>query len=169
MASSSGLERFVQAQAPVFASACAELEAGSKHSHWMWFVFPQLRGLGHSETARFFGLASAAEALAYWRHPVLGPRLRHCVGLLLALPPGRTAHDVFGSPDDLKCRSCLTLFHHVAPDEPSFGAALARFYGGREDPRTLALLAHCTGSAGAAETARTSVHREAASRSHNPS
>src|SRR5947209_4510371 len=98
------LRRFVEAQASAYAQARAELGAGRKRTHWMWFVFPQLRGLGRSETARHFGLSSRAEAQAYLAHPVLGPRLRECVELVLAVD-GRSAHDVFGSPDDLKLRS----------------------------------------------------------------
>lgn len=133
------LHRFVAAQDPVYDQVCAELAAGRKTSHWMWFVFPQLRGLGRSATARFFGLASSAEALAYWQHPVLGARLRHCAQLVLAAK-GRTAHDIFGSPDDLKLRSCMTLFAAVAPEEPVFARVLRHFYGGELDPRTLALL-----------------------------
>jgi uncharacterized protein (DUF1810 family) len=139
--SSGNLGRFLEAQAPVFEAVRAELKAGAKRSHWMWFVFPQLRGLGRTSTAQFYGIESAAEALAYWHHPVLGPRLKSCIELVLAAPRERTAHDVFGSPDDLKFRSCLTLFQHVAPEEPPFGAALLRFYGGQPDVRTLELLA----------------------------
>jgi uncharacterized protein (DUF1810 family) len=133
------LQRFVAAQDPVYGQVCAELAAGRKASHWMWFVFPQLRDLGRSATARFYGLASRAEALAYWQHPVLGARLRQCARLVLAVQ-GRTAHDIFGSPDDLKLRSCMTLFAAVAPEEPVFAQVLQRFFGGEPDPRTLALL-----------------------------
>ncbi len=133
------LRRFVDAQDPVFDAVCAELRAGRKTSHWMWFVFPQLRGLGHSETARRYGIASRAEALAYAQHPVLGPRLRQCTGLVLATA-GRSLHDIFGSPDDLKFRSSMTLFAEVLPQEPMFRLALDRFCGGRPDPRTLELL-----------------------------
>ena len=140
-AAADDLARFVEAQGPVFDTVCAELRAGTKRTHWMWFVFPQLRGLGRTSTAQFYGLDSAAEALAYWRHPALGPRLKSCVELILAVPGGRSAHDILGSPDDLKLRSCLTLFQHVAPEEPCFSAALGRFYDGRADQRTLDLLA----------------------------
>jgi len=133
------LHRFIAAQDPVYRQVCAELAAGRKTSHWMWFVFPQLHGLGLSATARFYGLASRAEALAYWQHPVLGARLRHCAQLVLDAM-GRTAHDIFGSPDDLKLRSCMTLFAAVAPEEPVFAQLLQRFYGGEPDPRTFALL-----------------------------
>jgi len=133
------LERFVQAQAPVLDTVRAELAAGAKRTHWMWFVFPQLRGLGRSGTARFYGLASRAEAAAYLAHPVLGPRLRECVGLLLGVE-GRSAHEILGSPDDLKLRSCLTLFDAVAAGDDLFARALAKFYAGQPDPATLALL-----------------------------
>ncbi len=133
------LDRFVTAQAPVYAQVCAELAAGHKRSHWMWFVFPQLRSLGRSATARFFGLEGAQEAAAYWAHPLLSQRLRHCAQLVLAIE-GRSANDVFGSPDDLKLRSCMTLFEVVAPGEPAFREVLARFYGGVRDPATLDLL-----------------------------
>jgi len=136
--SDTDLQRFVDAQDPVYAHVCAELAAGRKTSHWMWFVFPQLRGLGHSATARFYGLGSRAEALAYWQHPVLGRRLRHCAQLVLA-SRAATAHAIFGSPDDLKLRSCMTLFAAVAPEEPVFARVLQRFYDGEPDPRTLAL------------------------------
>jgi uncharacterized protein (DUF1810 family) len=140
----SDLERFVQAQAGVYDAACAELAAGAKRTHWMWFVFPQLRGLGRSATALHYGLQDAAEAAAYWAHPVLGPRLRHCCELLMAVP-GRSAHDIFGSPDDLKLRSCLTLFDAVVPGEPLFGAVLRKYCGGRRDDATLRLLGAAAG------------------------
>jgi uncharacterized protein (DUF1810 family) len=132
------LQRFVDAQAPVMEAVRAELRAGRKRTHWMWFVFPQLRGLGSSSMARHYGISSLEEARAYLAHPVLGPRLRECCALLLAVP-GRSAHEILGSPDDLKFRSCLSLFSLAAPDETVFGQALQRFYGGVADPRTLAL------------------------------
>ncbi len=134
------LERFVEAQDPVYETVRSELAAGLKRSHWMWFIFPQLRGLGRSPTAHHFGLAGRAEALAYWNHPVLGARLRECIDLMLAVPD-RSARDILGTPDDLKFRSCLTLFEAVAPDDPRFGRALARFYDGERDPLTVELLA----------------------------
>jgi uncharacterized protein (DUF1810 family) len=134
-----GLERFVEAQAPVYAAVLRELGAGRKTSHWMWFVFPQLKPLGRSATARFYGLDGRADALAYWRHPLLGPRLVECTRLVLATR-GRTVHEIFGSPDDLKLRSCVTLFDAVAPEEPAFRAVLDRFYGGIPDAATLELL-----------------------------
>jgi uncharacterized protein (DUF1810 family) len=134
------LRRFVEAQDPVYTRVCAELAAGAKGSHWMWFIFPQHQALGRSATARRFGLASLAQARAYWEHPLLGARLKECTRLALAVP-GKTAQQIFGPPDDLKFRSCMTLFAQAAPDEPVFGQALERFFGGQGDERTMALLA----------------------------
>ena len=144
------LRRFVEAQAGVYAQARDELAAGRKRSHWMWFVFPQMRGLGLSAMAHRYGIASRAEAVAYLDHPLLGMRLLECTRLLLAAPSGATASAILGSPDDLKLRSSLTLFDAVAagtrrfarapsPAAP-FAAALDRFFAGG-DPATLALLA----------------------------
>ena len=138
MADPHDLQRFVAAQEPVMAAVRAELRAGRKRSHWMWFVFPQLRGLGTSSMAQHYGLASLEEARAYLAHPELGARLQECVGLMLQAPHG-DAHAILGSPDDLKFRSCLTLFALAAPGEPLFRQALDRFYGGELDPRTVAL------------------------------
>ena len=134
------LQRFVTAQAPVFKTALAELEAGHKRSHWMWFVFPQLRGLGVSPTAQAYGLASLEEARAYLTHPLLGPRLERCVRAVMATE-GRSLHAIFGSPDDMKFRSSMTLFA-CAAGEPGalFREALDRYCAGRMDERTLALL-----------------------------
>lgn len=135
-----GLARFVAAQQPVIDTVRAELRAGRKRSHWMWFVFPQIAGLGTSFTARHYAIASRSEAEAYRAHPVLGPRLVECTELVIA--HARTPlHDIFGSPDDLKFRSCMTLFADVDPGTPAFRQALAIFSGGEPDPRTLALLA----------------------------
>lgn len=139
-AAAQGLQRFVEAQAPVYDAVCRELRAGRKASHWMWFVFPQLRALGRSATAQFFGLADRAEAQAFAAHPLLGPRLVACSRLVLAVE-GRSAHQIFGSPDDLKLRSCMTLFEAAAPSEPVFAQVLERFYAGDRDPLTLAALA----------------------------
>lgn len=133
------LQRFVDAQRQVYPQVCAELRAGTKSGHWMWFVFPQLRELGRSPTAKYYGIGSLAEAQAYGAHPLLGPRLRECTELLLA-HRDRSALQMLGSPDDLKLRSSLTLFARAMPQEPVFGRALAQFYGGTGDPRTLALL-----------------------------
>jgi len=133
------LQRFVDAQRPVMDDVRAELAAGRKRTHWMWFVFPQLRGLGRSETARHFGLASREEAAAYLAHPVLGPRLRDCVERVLAVD-GRGAHAIFGSPDDLKLRSCLTLFRELEGPGGVFDRALRKYFDGAPDPATLDLL-----------------------------
>lgn len=131
------LERFVTAQATVIDTVRRELAAGAKRSHWMWFIFPQLRALGRSETARFYGLAGLEEARAYLGHPVLGPRLLECVGLVDHVQ-GKTALQILGSPDDLKFRSCLTLFAAIQPSP--FTAALEHYYAGVPDPLTLELL-----------------------------
>jgi uncharacterized protein (DUF1810 family) len=133
------LQRFVDAQAPVIDTVRTELRAGRKRSHWMWFVFPQLKGLGTSATAQHYGIASLQEARNYLAHPVLGPRLREMCELMLAVP-GRSANEILGSPDDLKFRSCVTLFALADPEEAVFRECLQRFCGGEVDPRTLALL-----------------------------
>ncbi|MDW5441770.1 DUF1810 domain-containing protein [Polaromonas sp. SM01] len=140
MADLHDLQRFVLAQDPVYAQVCAELAAGAKTSHWMWFVFPQLKELGRSATAQHFGIASHAEALAYWQHLVLGPRLKACSELVVAVE-GKSAWEIFHSPDELKFRSCMSLFAQVAPQEPVFKQALAKYFEGEADARTLALLA----------------------------
>ena len=134
------LDRFVTAQEPVFAAVLAELRAGRKQTHWMWFVFPQLAALGRSPTAKFYGLADLEDARAYLAHPVLGPRLLACTRLVNAVA-AKSAHDIFGSPDDLKFRSCVTLFHRAAPDEAAFGEALRKYFGGVEDAPTVELVA----------------------------
>ena len=139
MADPFDLQRFAAAQAGVYAVALAELEAGRKRTHWMWFIFPQIAGLGFSATARLYAIGSLEEARAYLDHPVLGPRLRTCVAAVNAVQ-GRTAHEIFGSPDDLKFRSSLTLFHAAAPHETVFRMALENYFGGAPDPRTLEIL-----------------------------
>ena len=133
------LERFLAAQDPVLDQVRAELAAGRKRSHWMWFVFPQLRGLGQSAMAQQYGLASLAEAHAYLAHPVLGKRLRDCTALVNAVQ-GRSAEEILGGVDALKFRSCMTLFAAAEPGDSVFRRALDRYYGGAEDPRTLELL-----------------------------
>ena len=133
------LQRFVDAQAPVYATVVAELRAGRKASHWMWFVFPQLRGLGHSAMAQHYGLAGLDEARAYLAHPLLGARMRECTRLVLHGDSG-DAHEIFGTPDDLKFRSSMTVFARAAAEEPLFAQALKRFFDGRADARTEALL-----------------------------
>ena len=132
------LQRFLDAQAPIYARVVAELRRGQKQSHWMWFVFPQLAGLGHSAMAQRFAIASREEAVAYLGHGVLGSRLKECTALVTAVE-GRTVREILGSPDDLKFQSSMTLFGAVSSD-PEFSAAIAKFYGGRPDQRTLDLL-----------------------------
>lgn len=134
------LARFTDAQATVYDTVLAELRAGRKRTHWIWFVFPQMRGLGHSATAYRFGLTSLEEAVAYLDHPVLGPRLHECVAALLA-HRGRAARDILGYPDDLKVRSSMTLFAHATADNADFRAVLDRLYGGVEDELTVEQLA----------------------------
>jgi uncharacterized protein (DUF1810 family) len=133
------LERFVIAQAAVISTVLDELRAGRKRTHWMWFIFPQLAALGRSAMAKRYGLADLDEARAYLAHDVLGPRLLICTRLVNAVT-GKSAHEIFGSPDDLKFRSCVTLFHRAAPDEGAFAEALRRYYGGVEDERTAELI-----------------------------
>jgi uncharacterized protein (DUF1810 family) len=133
-----GLERFVAAQQPVYDQALAELRAGRKEGHWIWFVFPQLAALGRSPTAQHFGLAGEEEAAAYLTHPVLGPRLRQCSAALLALP-GSDPVAVLGPVDALKLRSCMTLFAQVS-DEPVFQQVLDKLYGGERDALTEELI-----------------------------
>jgi uncharacterized protein (DUF1810 family) len=134
------LNRFKTAQAGVIDTALAELRAGRKRSHWMWFVFPQHVALGRSSTARHYGLGGMDEARAYWADAVLGPRLAEGFRAVLGAR-GRSAHEIFGSPDDLKLRSCATLFEAAVPDEPLFGQVLDACFGAERDPLTLALLA----------------------------
>jgi uncharacterized protein (DUF1810 family) len=132
----SDLARFVSAQQDVHEQALAELTAGSKRSHWMWFVFPQIAGLGRTATAQHYAIADLDEARAYLAHPVLGPRLAECARALLGVH-GRTATQILGTPDDLKLRSSMTLFAHAAEDPAVFRAVLDRYYGGEDDPATL--------------------------------
>lgn len=140
------MQRFVDAQQRCFDAVLAELRAGRKRTHWMWFVFPQLKALGRSQTAQYYGIDNLDDAIAYLAHPLLGARLKACVQALLA-QPCTDPHDIFGYPDDLKFRSCLTLFRAAAPHEPVFDRALTVFYGGHADEATLALLSspgiHC--------------------------
>ena len=133
------LQRFTDAQDGVYETALSELRSGAKQSHWMWFVFPQLRGLGLSPTAQYYGIASLDEAQAYLAHPILGPRLRECVEAILPWAEHRSAEQVLGPIDAMKLRSRLTLFDQVEPVS-LFTAGLARFFGGERDERTLAML-----------------------------
>jgi uncharacterized protein (DUF1810 family) len=133
------LRRFVEAQAGVYEQACAELRAGRKRSHWMWFVFPQVRGLGSSEMAVRYAISSLEEARAYLEHPVLGPRLRECAGIVLGVK-GKTVEEIFGYPDDLKFHSSMTLFARAAESSSEgrvFADVLERYFGGEMDRGTL--------------------------------
>lgn len=133
------LARFVEAQRGSYEQALAELSAGHKRIHWMWFIFPQLASLGSSAMAQRYAISGLDEARAYLQHPVLGPRLQDCTAAVNAVA-GRTAHQVFGSPDDMKFRSSMTLFAAADPSASSFTTALSRYYDGRPDPQTLGLL-----------------------------
>ena len=130
------LQRFVDAQNPVFEHVRSELQQGRKTGHWMWFIFPQIRGLGHSPVAAKFAIASREEAEAYLRHPILGSRLRECTRLVMAVE-GRSIEQMFGYPDDLKFRSCMTLFAHATPDNQVFVDALRKYFGGEFDRLTI--------------------------------
>lgn len=132
------LERFVEAQDGLYARALGELRGGRKTGHWMWFVFPQLAGLGQSPTSQYYAITSLAEASAYLRHPVLGPRLRECAAVVAAIE-GRTADQIFGGIDAIKLRSSMTLFHLAAPDEAEFRDVLDRYFGGELDAATVEL------------------------------
>jgi uncharacterized protein (DUF1810 family) len=133
------LQRFVDAQNPVYEKVCSELRDGRKKTHWMWFVFPQIEGLGSSPMARNFAISSLAEAAAYLEHPILGPRLVECTGLV-NLVEGRPIEQVFGYPDDLKLRSSMTLFAHATPENGVFIDALKKYFSGQFDPATLTRL-----------------------------
>jgi uncharacterized protein (DUF1810 family) len=137
------LERFVDAQAAVYEQVLTELRVGEKHTHWIWFIFPQMKGLGHSPQANHFGIGSLEEAVAYLRHPLLGPRLSQCTCLVM-LVEGRTIVQILGSPDDMKFRSSMTLFAHAAAhaaiDPTDFNDALKKYFGGEPDFSTIDLL-----------------------------
>jgi uncharacterized protein (DUF1810 family) len=130
------LGRFLLAQERVFDRVVSELRAGMKTSHWMWFIFPQIRGLGRSPISVEYAISSRDEARAYLQHPLLGPRLKECTRLVLELQ-GRSVEDIFGSPDDMKFRSCMTLFAQVSPDDNMFERALQRYFAGMPDQLTL--------------------------------
>jgi uncharacterized protein (DUF1810 family) len=134
------LDRFVQAQNDVYKTVIDELSSGHKRSHWMWFIFPQMEGLGQSELSRKYAIRSADEAAAYLAHPVLGPRLRACTQLVEAID-GKAIHEIFDHPDNLKFQSSMTLFADVAPDEGVFQACLDKYFDGQADPATLGRLA----------------------------
>ena len=133
------LERFVKAQTPVIHQVRRELVEGQKRTHWMWYIFPQLHGLGRSATAQYYGIGSLVEAQAYLRHPVLGARLKECTELVNDVN-GRSAHQIFGSPDDLKFHSSVTLFSRADPDESVFREAIEKYFDGRLDARTVEII-----------------------------
>jgi len=130
------LDRFVEAQNPVFEQVCAELRQGGKEGHWMWFVFPQMKGLGYSPTSVTFAISSKEEAEAYLKHPILGPRLRECTELVV-LVDGLSIRDIFGYPDYLKFHSCMTLFAQATSENQVFKDALKKYFGGELDRPTL--------------------------------
>jgi uncharacterized protein (DUF1810 family) len=134
-----GLQRFVVGQGPVYETVLDELRAGQKRTHWMWFVFPQIAGLGMSATAQHYAISGRNEAVAYLAHPVLGPRLVECTALVKAVA-GRTARQIFGAIDEMKFRSSMTLFSQIAGDPGIFGAALQKYFSGMRDDRTIELL-----------------------------
>jgi uncharacterized protein (DUF1810 family) len=133
------LQRFVAAQEGVYGGVCAELRSGAKRSHWMWFIFPQIAGLGHSAMAKKFAITSREEAVAYLGHPLLGPRLRECTDLVMAVK-NRTINEILGSPDDMKFCSSMTLFAQATQDNAIFRDAIEKYYSGRFDPATLEML-----------------------------
>ena len=139
MHSDNGLKRFLDAQTDDYNRALGEIRKGKKQSHWMWYIFPQIAGLGFSETAKYYALHDIKEARAYLEHPVLGSRLIEISRALLTIE-GKTANQILGSPDDLKLHSCMTLFSQVEAADPVFEAVLDRYYSGLPDQRTLALL-----------------------------
>jgi uncharacterized protein (DUF1810 family) len=136
---SGDLDRFAIAQLGIYDGALDELRRGRKTGHWMWFIFPQIAGLGRSEMSRRYGIGSLGEAQAYLAHPVLGPRLRECAAALLSVS-GRSAEEILGQIDAVKLRSSMTLFHRAAPDEAVFREVLERYYSGVPDPATDAIL-----------------------------
>lgn len=133
------LRRFADAQQSIYQQALGELRAGRKTGHWMWFIFPQIDGLGRSDMARTYAIKSRGEAAAYLRNEVLGPRLTECAEALLHVQ-GKSAHEIMGFPDDLKLQSCMTLFAHVAELGSVFHRVLGKYYGGMQDPKTLQLI-----------------------------
>ena len=136
MTDSFDLQRFIDAQHPIFEQVLRELRQGRKMGHWMWFIFPQIKGLGSSPMAQRFAISGREEALAYGRHPILGARLRECTRLVNSVE-GRTARQIFGQPDDLKFRSSVTLFAEVSGENMPFADALEKYFAGEPDPLTL--------------------------------
>ncbi|WP_018476561.1 DUF1810 domain-containing protein [Pontibacter roseus] len=139
MTNNYNLNRFLEAQADSYQQALTEIKSGRKRSHWMWYIFPQLQGLGYSETARFYAIQNLQEARLYLEHPVLGQRLMEISKALLQVE-GKTANQIFGNPDDLKLKSSMTLFAAIPEANPVFKAVLDKYYDGQEDPKTVQLL-----------------------------
>ena len=135
------LGRFVEAQRAHYEDALREIRSGRKTSHWIWYIFPQMAGLGRSQTSIYYGIRDLGEARAYWQHPVLGAHLRECTRALLQVE-GRTATQILGGVDQMKVRSCMTLFRYAAPEESLFRLVLEKYYAGEEDPLTVAALGH---------------------------
>ena len=150
------VQKFLTPQAPVINEVLAELRAGRKRTHWMWFIFPQLQALGRSATARHFGLSGLQDARDWLAHPVLGPRLLDCTRAVL-LHPGMPIRSIMGTPDDLKLRSCMTLFQLADPAQPLFGQVLQVFYDGQPDALTQALVGPAAGSDGATPASTTAA------------
>ena len=139
MSSDNTLNRFIEAQQNIYPSVLKELHNGKKTSHWMWFIFPQINGLGYSSTAKYYSIKTIEEAKEYIAHPVLGMRLLECTNLLLNID-GKTADEIFGDPDNLKLRSCMTLFNFIAPEHKVFENVLEKYFAGEQDERTLSIL-----------------------------
>ena len=139
MNSDNTLNRFLSAQQPIYSQVLKELRSGKKTTHWMWFIFPQIEGLGHSTTAKYYSIINSGEAKEYLTHPVLGKRLLECTTLLLQIE-NRSADAIFGFPDNAKLRSCMTLFNYIAPEEKILEAVLEKYFSGHPDEKTVAIL-----------------------------
>lgn len=137
------LNRFIEAQEKIYPQVLKELRNGKKTSHWMWFIFPQIEGLGHSSTAKYYSIKSIEAAKEYLEHPILGKRLLECSNILLHID-GKTANEIFGYPDDLKLRSCMTLFNYIAPGEKVFTTVIEKYFTGKEDEKTASILVEIT-------------------------
>src|ERR1035437_7969346 len=137
------LNRFISAQQKVYPQVLKELQTGKKTSHWMWFIFPQIEGLGHSPTAKYYSIKTITEAKEYLTHPVLGKRLLECSNIILKIE-GKSADDIFGYPDNAKLKSSMTLFNFVSPEHKEFAEVLKKYFSGKQDEQTLSILQNCT-------------------------
>jgi uncharacterized protein (DUF1810 family) len=144
MNSDNTLSRFISAQQNIYPQVLKELQNNKKTTHWMWFIFPQIDGLGHSSTAKYYSIKHIEEAKEYLAHPVLGTRLLECSNILLNIQ-GKTAEDIFGYPDNLKLKSCITLFNYAVPEHKIFGAVLQKYFAGEQDEKTLSILQKLSG------------------------